>query len=77
MACRLDGRVRPSTTVAFVPPTSVTKAKATTKELYSNFEVWCQQNGHEAMPMSEFGKVLGRKQFQKRKIGGLSAWAGL
>jgi putative DNA primase/helicase len=52
-------------------------AKATTKELYNNFEIWCMQNGHEAMPMSEFGKVLGRKQFHKKKINGLSGWAGL
>jgi putative DNA primase/helicase len=52
-------------------------AKVTTKELYSNFEVWSQQNGRETMPMSEFGKVLGRKQFNKKKINGLSGWAGL
>jgi putative DNA primase/helicase len=52
-------------------------AKATTKELNANFEVWCQQNGHEAMPMSEFGKVLGRKQFHKKKINGVSGWVGL
>lgn len=52
-------------------------AKATTQELYNNFEIWCLQNGHDAMPMSEFGKVLGRKQFHKRKINGLSGWVGL
>ena len=52
-------------------------AKASTKELYDNFEGWCTMNGHDPMPMSEFGKVLGRKQFQKRKTNGLSGWVGI
>jgi putative DNA primase/helicase len=52
-------------------------AKSTTKELYANFEIWCQQNGHEPMLMSEFGKVLGKKQFHKKKINGVSGWVGL
>jgi putative DNA primase/helicase len=51
--------------------------KASTKELHSNFEIWCYQNGHEPMAMSEFGKVLGKKQFQKKKIDGVSGWTGL
>jgi hypothetical protein len=29
------------------------------------------------MAMSEFGKVLGKKQFQKKKIDGVSGWTGL
>jgi putative DNA primase/helicase len=52
-------------------------ARASTKELYDNFEGWCTMNGHDPMPMSEFGKVLGRKQFQKRKTNGLSGWIGI
>jgi putative DNA primase/helicase len=52
-------------------------ARASTKELYDSFEIWCQQNGHDQIPMSEFGKILNRKQFKKKKIGGLSGWTGL
>ena len=52
-------------------------AKASTKELYVSFEGWCILNGHDPMPISEFGKVLARKQFQKRKTKGLSGWVGI
>jgi putative DNA primase/helicase len=56
----------------------VAAARVSTKVLYDNFEGWCSANGHDLIPISEFGKILGRKKFQKKKVsGGLSGWLGL
>jgi phage/plasmid-associated DNA primase len=56
----------------------VAAARVSTKVLYDNFEGWRSANCHDLIPISEFGKILGRKKFQKKKVsGGLSGWLGL
>jgi putative DNA primase/helicase len=45
--------------------------------LFEGYVKWCSSNGNESMPQTEFGKILGKKEFGKSKINGNSAWKGI
>jgi putative DNA primase/helicase len=53
-------------------------AHALARDLYRAYALWCEGNSLSPLSSDEFGKVLGRKGFKKKKKnGGLAGWLGL
>lgn len=53
------------------------KARATAKELYDAYRVWCLNSELEPVPNVTFGKELGRRGFRSVKGRSGNAWEGL
>lgn len=55
------------------------QVKATTKELYSAYEMWCEDNGEAPVRKTTFAKMLSERGFSSVRIGpgGTRGWEGI
>ena len=52
-------------------------SRCSSKDLYDHFLIWSARNVSVVLAQSEFGKVLARKGFENKKIGGNAGWKGI
>jgi putative DNA primase/helicase len=54
-------------------------AKTTTKDLYSAYEMWCEDNGEAPVRKNTFTKMLRERGYESIRIGhgGARGWAGI